>query len=278
MYTSLIGAEELSQHLQKNWVIVDCRFSLFDKEKGRKDFAKAHIPGAVYAHLDQDLSGPIIPVKTGRHPLPTPETFVKLLSSWGINADKQVIVYDNRSGAIASRLWWMLRWLGHDKVAVLDGGWKEWQDGEYPISDQPSTPTPETFIPNVQTQMAVDANRVNEIRQQDEFRLFDSRAAKRYQGLEEPIDPIAGHIPGALSLPFMDNVGEDGRLLPKEALQKRFKSQTNGISPNNTVFYCGSGVTACHNILAFYHAGLGNAVLYPGSWSEWIIDPSRERA
>ena len=270
MYTTLIQAEELASLLSTDCAIIDCRFSLFDKEKGRRDFAHSHIPGAVYAHLDDDLSGRIIPGQTGRHPLPPIPEFTRLLSEWGIDKQTQVVAYDNRAGAIAARLWWMLKWLGHNGVAVLDGGWKEWQAKGLPTETEVRTRLPKNFAAQVREELAKDAAQVEHLLKNASATVVDSRAAKRYAGIEEPIDPVAGHIPRAINLPFMENVGPDGKLLPAEALAKRFREALADTPPDRVVFYCGSGVTACHNLLAYQHAGLGEALLYPGSWSDWI--------
>ncbi len=272
-YTSLIEAQTLHEYLGKeNIVIIDCRFSLQDTEKGYQQYLAEHIPGAYYAHLDKDLSGAIIPGKTGRHPLPKADNLVALFSSWGIDEGKQVVVYDNKSGAIAARLWWLLRWLGHHSVAVLNGGWKIWNELGLPTDNKKPSPKAANFIAKEQQHLKVDASFVEKVRENEYYHLVDSRAARRYQGIEEPIDPVAGHIPGAINLSFMENVNDNGVFIEKEKLKNRF---SNLKEASKTVFYCGSGVTACHNILAYFHAGLGEALLYPGSWSEWITDENR---
>ncbi len=276
MYNTIIPCEELNQLLQNsNLRIVDCRFSLADTESGRIEYQQSHIPGATYAHLDDDLSGAIIPGKTGRHPLPIVDDFVQTLSDWGIDEHTQVVAYDQGHGGIAARLWWMLQWLGHEQVAVLDGGWKAWTENTYPVSDQIKVPPNRNFRPKTKSETTVSVEFVNKIRQDHNYTLIDSRAAERYSGKKEPIDPIAGHIPGAVSAPFIENIGEDGHFLSKEKLQNRFQDLVDQTPPEKTVFYCGSGVTACHNLLAYKHAGLGEAKLYPGSWSEWIVDKNR---
>lgn len=273
MYTTLITPRQLKEltHQGIPRRIIDTRFSLADTEAGRRAYAQGHLPDAIYAHLDEDLSGEIIPGKTGRHPLPDPLQLAAQFGTWGIEAETQVVVYDDMGGAIASRLWWLLRWLGHDRVAVLDGGIQAWQASGGALTPVVPDIIPRTFVPAVREEMTVDAARVDAIRQDENYRLIDSRAAPRYRGEEEPIDPVAGHIEGAENLPFADNLRE-GALRPKTELKERF----GNTDPARTVFYCGSGVTACHNLLAHEHAGLGMAKLYPGSWSEWITDPSRE--
>lgn len=272
MYKTLISPTELQQHYQPgNWVIVDCRFDLSDTDAGRRAYEAGHIPGAVYAHLDNDLSGEIVPGKTGRHPLPTIEEAVALFSLWGIDESVQVVAYDDKGGGIASRLWWMLRWLGHDAVAVLDGGWPAWQAAGLANAQAPASVRPRQFKVKASILDTADAAKVDEVRQGSDYIVVDSRAAERYRGEVEPIDPVAGHIPGAINLPFPENLS-DGKFLSSEALKERFESALGGKAPEKVIFYCGSGVTACHNLLAYAHAGLGDAVLYPGSWSEWITD------
>ena len=273
-YTALISTDDLHHYLEDSQlVVVDCRFSLQDTKKAQQDYFSAHIPGAHYAHLDDDLSGPIIPGKTSRHPLPDIDHLTTLFSSWGIDASKQVVVYDQKSGAIAARLWWMLKWLGHERAAVLEGGWNAWTNKGYPEDGAVPQVAKAEFVASEQKEWLVDVNFVDQIRKNPNYDLVDSRAAKRYAGIEEPIDPIAGHIPGAINIPFMDNVNQDGIFLEQEALADRFKSVPD---PKQTIFYCGSGVTACHNILAYYHLGMGMPKLYAGSWSEWIVDKERE--
>ncbi|MCB0631654.1 MAG: sulfurtransferase [Saprospiraceae bacterium] len=278
MYTTLISAKALQEHLSdKNCLIVDCRFDLNDTSAGRRAYEEAHIPGAVYVHLDDDLSGTIIPGVTGRHPLPSIEKLTELFSLWGIDDNVQVIAYDDKGGGIASRLWWMLRWLGHQAVAVLDGGWPAWVAASYPVSNLPASLRPRMFTARPQADLQVDADIVDKIRTDPNFTVVDSRAAERYRGEVEPIDPVAGHIPGAINLPFPENL-KSGTFLDAAQLKERFEKALAGKAPEQIVFYCGSGVTACHNILAYAHAGLGNAVLYPGSWSEWITDEKRDIA
>jgi len=277
MFDSLISTSELVELLNnENVVIIDCRFNSADKEAGRKAYQEAHIVQAQYAHLDEDLSGEIIAGKTGRHPIPDVLALSKSLSAWGIDESKQVVVYDDKSGAIASRLWWLLRWLGHEQVAVLDGGWSAWQAQDLPISNELFTPEATKFKAHPNHQLWVSANYVSAIVNNKKYKIVDSRAAIRYRGEEEPLDPIAGHIPSAISAPFAENIGEDEKLLSKEKLRERFAEILNDTPIEQTIFYCGSGVTACHNLLAMHHAGMGDAKLYVGSWSDWITDEDRE--
>lgn len=275
MYTSIITTSELAEQLSDtDCVIVDCRFSLEDPAAGRQEYLKAHIPRAIYAHLDDDLSGPIIPGKTGRHPLPSIEKASSLFGLWGIAEDVQVVAYDQGHGGIAARLWWMLRWLGHEAVAVLDGGWKAWREEGREESEEIHLPLPVNFKVNVQKEAMADKRMVFNNLKTNKYRLIDARIASRYRGEEEPIDPVAGHIPGAINLPFTENLGENGRFLSKAALKQRFDEELKGNAAAPAVVYCGSGVTACHNILAMHHAGIKPPKLYPGSWSEWITDAS----
>lgn len=275
MYTTLIDTDTLYQHLHdSDWRIFDCRFSLADSEQGHRAYNDAHIPNAVYAHLNEDLSSRVIPGVTGRHPLPDVETVAHTFSQWGIDNHVQVIVYDDNVGQVASRLWWMLRWLGHDAVAVLDGGWARWQQEGRPETADVPTPSPRSFIPHIRPHMIADIDRVQAVLDDPAYRLLDARVAGRYRGEHEPIDPVAGHIPNALCAPFEENI-EDGRMRSKEAIRDRFQTLLGDVDMSRVICYCGSGVSACHNLLAMAHAGLEDAKLYPGSWSEWITSPER---
>lgn len=277
MYTTLISCEELHALLGRpDLVIVDCRFSLADTASGRQAYEESHIPGAFYAHLDEDLSGPVIPGKTGRHPLPSVEEAAQLFSGWGISPDTQVVAYDDMSGAIAARLWWMLRWLGHNQVAVLEGGWPHWVQKELPVDSHiPAKVTGHVFVPTPRPELLVDVDFVEKVSLNPAYKVADSRTPDRYRGEFEPIDPVAGHIPGALNIPHPDNVDADGSWHTKDQLRERFQDTLGDTPAENTIFYCGSGVTACRNLLAYYHAGLGEAKLYAGSWSEWIQSEER---
>lgn len=276
-YTTVISASELLDHLETpDWAIIDCRFTLSDPKKGRKDYREAHIPGAVYAHLDEDLCGRIVPGKTGRHPLPSMEEFSHRLSKWGTDANVQVVAYDDVGGALAAaRLWWMLRWVGHNQVAVLDGGWTWWQKEDLPVKSGTELRTPRIFVPHHQTGLIADTESVDRMRKDPEALILDSRTTDRYRGENETIDPVAGHIPGAKSAPYPENLDNEDKFLSEETLRQRFEQKLGDIPAERTAFYCGSGVTAAHNVLAVAHAGLGTAKLYPGSWSKWITDPNR---
>ncbi len=276
MYQAILSPAELSLHLDDpDWVVVDCRFALADPQRGRRDYLGGHIPGAVYAHLNEDLSGAVLPGKTGRHPLPSPEAAAQKFSAWGIGPGVQVVVYDDAGGALAAvRLWWMLRWLGHRQAAVLDGGWQAWQRAGLAQQTGAVNRPPRRFTPQVNPGLVFSASQVEAVRQDPAYRVCDSRAAERYHGQNETIDPVAGHIPGAVSAPYADNLNSDGTFRAPEALRQRFQALLGQVPAERAVFYCGSGVTAIHNILAVELAGLGEAHLYPGSWSEWITDPS----
>lgn len=279
MYKTLVSAQELKQHIKDpSWLIFDCRFSLADKEKGRSDYKTSHIEGAQYLHLDEDLSGQIIPGQTGRHPLPDPTSFAERLAQCGVTSSSQVVAYDDAGGAIASRLWWMMQWVGHDAAAVLDGGWQAWTREELPVKSGVETRPGATFTPQVRQEMVAEIREVDRKRNDPNFLLLDARGADRYRGENETIDPVAGHIPGAISEPYAENLRSNGTFHSISYLANRFRAPHEEANPERTIVYCGSGVTACHNILAMAHAGLGRARLYPGSWSEWIIDPSRPTA
>ena len=275
-FKTIISAETLKAQLSNpDWVIVYCRFYLQEPERGYQEYLESHLPGAIYVDLDQDLSGEIIPGKTGRHPLPDSQVFAERLSGWGIGNETQVIAYDNKGGALASRLWWMLRWLGHEKVAVLDGAWKAWMAGDFPLERGEVTREKAVFEPQVHQEYIADISLVDEIREDDNFMLLDARSPQRYWGLEEPIDARAGHIPGAVSAPFESNLTEEGYFLSKDELKARFENLLEGVPPSQVVVYCGSGVTSNHNLIAMVEAGYEMSKLYPGSWSEWITDPDR---
>jgi thiosulfate/3-mercaptopyruvate sulfurtransferase len=276
MHTTLTDVDTLHRHLDDpDWCIVDCRFSLTDTEQGRRAYAASHLPGARYAHLDEDLSGPVVRGVTGRHPLPAVDRMAATLSRWGIDGTVQVVAYDDAGGSVAARLWWILRWLGHEAVAVLDGGWNAWLDAGLPVTAASARWHARAFTPGVRPHLLTDADHVQTLRTDPGCLLIDARAPARYRGEHEPIDPVAGHIPGARSAPFNDNLTPEGRMRTPEELRARFAELFGPVPVHRVVSYCGSGVTACHNLLAIAHAGLGDAVLYAGSWSEWIADPNR---
>lgn len=272
----IISTADLADHLEDpDWRIFDCRFDLNQADVGLEAYREDHLPGAHYAHLDEDLSGPVTD-PSGRHPLPDPATLRATFSKWGITPDTQVVCYDHETNAYAGRLWWLLRWLGHERVAVLDGGFEKWQDEERPVS-QESAPEPPAVDFNGTAADALTAatDEILEDLDDGELCLIDVRSEARFAGEEEPIDPVAGHIPGAINLPFQKNLDASGCYLPPEALRKMYERILGEHRPQDCVVMCGSGVTACQTLIALEHAGLTGARLYPGSWSEWIRDPNR---
>jgi thiosulfate/3-mercaptopyruvate sulfurtransferase len=273
-FTTLISPDLLTQHLRDpQWVIFDCRFTLTRPESGRQAHAKAHIPGARYAHLNDDLSGAVT-ASSGRHPLPEPAELARKLSLWGVDRDKQVAVYDDSFGSMAVRLWWLLRWLGHDAVALLDGGFPLWQKQGRALSAENPVLVPAEFHPAPDDNMWVDTNAMLEALRQKRL-IIDARSEERFTGFIEPIDKVAGHIPGSVNAPFEDNLDMRGNFLKAEELRAQYESLLHGTPPGEVIHMCGSGTTACHNLLALEIAGLPGGKLYVGSWSEWITDPSR---
>jgi thiosulfate/3-mercaptopyruvate sulfurtransferase len=277
-YTTLIDPATLARHLDDpDWVVVDTRFDLMDPAKGEQQYLNGHIPGARYAHLDRDLSGE----KTGfngRHPLPTAQQLCERFSALGIAPGKQVVIYDADSGMYAARLWWMLRFMGHNAVAVLDGGLARWLREGYPARPDREQWTPATFRGEPRDEWRLDVNEIASGLRDQTRMLVDARAEGRYRGEGETIDKVAGHIPGARNHFFQRNLAEDKTFRPPGELRAQWESTLSGTPPANVVMYCGSGVTACHNLLAMEHAGLGGARLFPGSWSEWSADPARPMA
>lgn len=275
--STIVSIDNLVANLQDpDWMVVDARFALADPALGRRNYLQGHIPGAIYAHLDHDLSSQVIPGITGRHPLPAIDSAAQVFSRWGIPEKGQVVVYDDLGGALAAvRVWWMLRWLGYENVAVLDGGWQHWLKHHLPVQPGEVTRPARPFLPAPRPWMQMDADQVDQIRLDPAWRLLDARGADRFRGENETIDPVAGHIPGAISAPYMENLNQDGTFRPVQELHARYQKLIGETPPEQVVVYCGSGVTSIHNILAMLHAGLGEARLYPGSWSEWIADPNR---
>ena len=275
MSNTLIAADELARHLgDPDWVVCDCRHDLADYEAGRRAYAEAHIPGARFLHLDEDLSGP----KTGtngRHPLPHPATLALRLGALGIDNTKQVVAYDASGGCYAARLWWMMRWLGHARVAVLDGGWQAWTESGRPVSAEVPAIQPTTYMARPHLELAVDSAYVAARLGDPSCTVLDARSADRFRGENETLDPVAGHIPGALNRFFRLNLDASGRFKAADELRTELAALLRGASPQSVVHQCGSGVTACVNLLAMEHAGLGGSRLYPGSWSEWVSDRAR---
>jgi thiosulfate/3-mercaptopyruvate sulfurtransferase len=277
IYSNIISVSELASHIgDPECAIVDCRFSLEDPGLGRKDYLDAHIPGSIYAHLDEDLCSPLIKGVTGRHPLPSVDAFCQKLNHWGIDGTVQVVAYDDAGGSMAAaRLWWLLRWLGHYAVAVLDGGWQHWLNSGNDVRSGEETRARRSCVLRAKLGYLIEADEILSRLNDPNFLILDSRNEERYRGDVEPIDPVAGHIPGAYPSPHKNVLDENGKFLPPDALREHFQQLTGDIPARNTVFYCGSGVTAAQNMLAFEYAGLGTARLYAGSWSEWITDSQR---
>lgn len=256
-------------------LFVDCRFDLYDPDAGRRQYEQSHIPGSVHADLDADLSGPVGDGSRGRHPLPTPEAFGATLRDWGLHPSRLVIAYDAGPGMFASRLWWMLHWVGHRQAAVLDGGLHAWRQAGGTLTDAVSDVATGSFRSRANPDMTVDVHYVEALLENVSYMLVDARDNGRFAGTESAFDPKSGHIPGAVNHPYQSNLDASGAMLSPEQLKKQFaRSCAGGVNPE-TVMYCGSGVSACHNILAAVHAGLPWPLLYPGSWSEWSSHPDR---
>ncbi|WP_313645952.1 sulfurtransferase [Pseudomonas sp.] len=257
-------------------VILDCRFALEDVDYGQRSYAEGHIAGAHFADLERDLSGPVHKGQTGRHPLPDPQRLVERLREWGMDNDSQVVLYDDGPGAFAARAWWLLAWLGkRSDVAILDGGLKAWHAAHLPLSLDAPPKREGAFSGEADPQLLIDAEQLAKRLKDPALTLLDARAQPRFRGEVEPIDPVAGHIPGAQCAAFSENLDDEGRFLSPQALKQRFAKQLAGRSPEQVVAYCGSGVTACHNLFALALAGYPMGTLYAGSWSEWINDPQR---
>jgi thiosulfate/3-mercaptopyruvate sulfurtransferase len=270
MHTTLVSTGELARHPE--WRVFDCRHDLMQPALGEAQYREAHIPGALFAHMERDLSGP----KTGsngRHPLPSREAFIGWLGRQGLAPDDQVVCYDTGSGATAARLWWMLRWIGHDAAAVLDGGLTKWQAEGRPVAAEVPRFEPRVYPARSAGAAAVDVAEVQA--QRERTLLLDARAPARFRGEQEPIDPVAGHIPGAKNRFNLDNVTGAGTFKPAAELKAQFEALLGGTPPGEVVHYCGSGVAACHNLLAMEIAGLPGGKLYAGSWSEWSADARR---
>ena len=267
---TLVSTEDLAAHPE--WRVFDCRHDLANPALGEQQYAEGHVPGALFAHLDRDLSG----AKTGangRHPLPEPKTFMTWAGKQGLQIADQIVCYDGGPGAMAARLWWMLRWIGHENVAVLDGGFAKWQREGRALTQEVPTVTPGTYPGRARTSMVAYLSHVE--KKLKKAALLDARAPVRYRGEQEPIDPVAGRIPGARNRFNNDNLDADGTFKKPDALRAEFDAVLAGRNPSEVINYCGSGVAACHNALAMEIAGLSGSRVYPGSWSEWSSDPAR---
>jgi thiosulfate/3-mercaptopyruvate sulfurtransferase len=271
-YTTLIDAATLAAH--RDFVVFDCRFDLANTSWGETEFAAAHVPGAQYLHLDRDLSRPVTD-STGRHPLPDPDAFARRLGAAGVDAQCQIVAYDQGTGAYAARLWWLARWIGLTSVAVLDGGIAAWRAAGLPLETEVAAARPRPLSARLVERAAITATDLAQAVRRPGTLLLDARGAERFAGRNETLDTIAGHVPGARNHPFLGNLGADGRFLPATELRRRFDVLRGALPPTAIVSMCGSGVTACQTLLALEHAGLPGARLYPGSWSEWIRDPAR---
>jgi thiosulfate/3-mercaptopyruvate sulfurtransferase len=275
MYTTLIQPAQLARIADDDTVaILDCRHELGRPQWSDEAYAQGHIPHAIQAHLDRDLSAPIGP-QTGRHPLPDVAKLAETLGRWGIDQNVQVVAYDQGNGVYAARAWWMLRWLGHTNVAVLEGGFAAWQEAGLPVATETASRNARTFTPRPQAGAFLSAAQVQQALASNSIALIDARGADRFAGENETIDPIAGHVPGAVNRPFAKNIDARGRFLPAEELRRQWADLLATRPASEVVSMCGSGVTACHNLLALELAGMPGAKLYAGSWSEWIRDPNR---
>ena len=270
MYTSLIDSNSLLNELgNPAWLIIDTRYDLMNKEAGRNAYLEGHIPGAIYLDVHDDLSGPPV-TNRGRHPLPTTDAMNELFSRTGITEHTQIIIYDDSFGSFAARLWWMLQYMQHPAAAVLDGGWQAWIANNNPVDNSIKDILPSTFNQQPDTNNVVHIDNV-----QGHEKIVDSREPGRYRGEFEPIDPVAGHIPGAINRFWKDNLSEQGFFKDKQELKRDFEQLLQEVPAEEAVFYCGSGVTACHNLLTVVHAGLALPKLYAGSWSEWSNTPGK---
>lgn len=274
-FTTLISPKDLHPQIEDpTWVVVDCRFDLHQPDWGEEAYKTEHIPGAVYAHLERDLSA--LPDGTnGRHPLPTVAELSDTFSRLGISDTSQVVGYDDAGGKFAVRIWWCLRYLGHDAVAILDGGLPAWRAADYPVRSGWEQKAAAVFVARPRPSYLAESAEIHGRLKSFEGRIVDSRSPERYRGEEEPFDPVAGHIPGALNRFWELNLDDEGRFRPVEELRTEFQELLRGNQAQDMIFHCGSGVTGCHNLLAMLHAGLEGARLYAGSWSEWVADPSR---
>lgn len=276
-YETVIDPPEARDHIgDESWLFVDCRFFIREPERAERDYEGAHVARSVFAHLDRDLSGPITRGVTGRHPLPSTGVFAATAGRLGIGPKTQVVAYDESTGAMAAaRLWWLLKWAGHDAVAVLDGGLSRWSSLGFPIAAGRELRAAASFEARFRPEMAFNADQVLAVLRDPSFVVLDARLEERYHGMNETIDPVAGHIDGAFCASYTGNLRADGCFRSSRELADRYEKLTGGRDADHTVFYCGSGVTAAHNVLACAVAGKGIPKLYAGSWSDWITDALR---
>jgi thiosulfate/3-mercaptopyruvate sulfurtransferase len=274
-HRTLVTADELQRQLGRpDWRVIDVRHDLMDTAAGRRAYVEGHIPGAVFAHIDDDLSGRKTG-RNGRHPLPERAAMVQAFRRWGVSDDTQIVAYDASGGPFAARLWWLARWLGHVRVALLDGGWPAWlAHGGQTSTELPAWPAGRFTDRGADVPLATTGDVAANLAAPERL-LLDARTAERYRGDQEPIDPVAGHIPGARNRPWQANLAQDQKFKSPAILRKEFDAALGGADPRRVVHQCGSGVTACHSVLAMEIAGLPGSALYAGSWSEWIADASR---
>lgn len=274
-FTTLVSVEQLRTHLNDpRWRVIDVRHDLADPAAGPRAYAAGHIPGAAFAHTDDDLSGSKTG-RNGRHPLPARADLVQAFRRWGIDDDTQVVAYDAHGGNFAVRLWWLARWLGHERVALLDGGWPRWLAATGLASTDVPSPPPGRFTERPSTVPLAGADDVVRNLAARDRLVLDARTPERYRGEQEPIDPVAGHIPGARNRPWQHNLESDQTFKSPQALRREFEAALGTAPADRVIHQCGSGITACHNVLAMEIAGLPGSALYAGSWSEWIADPAR---
>jgi thiosulfate/3-mercaptopyruvate sulfurtransferase len=274
-YDTLIEPHELAAALSdSDLAVLDCRHDLVDPQWAHRAYREWHVPGAIRADVDGELSAPVTRL-SGRHPLPTLAAFVETASIWGIDERVQVVAYDQGNGAFAARAWWLFRWAGHARVAVLNGGFAAWRAHGLPVSNAASFRERRRFVPGTALERTLTTAEVETSLASGDIRLIDARSADRFAGQNETIDAVAGHVPGAVNHPFASNLDAQGRFLPREELRRHWRATASGMAPQRLVAMCGSGVTACHNLLALELADMPGAALYAGSWSEWIRDRAR---
>jgi len=274
-FQTIISTQDLQKNINdQDWFVFDCRFLLKDPEGGLKKFKQDHIPGAQYADMDKDLASAMT-ATSGRHPLPNPDELIQKLQSWGVNNSSQIICYDDMSGAFAARMWWLLKWLGHNDVAVLDGGIDKWTTSNFSLEADVKTRQVGSFAGQANNDMWVGIDFVKQQLEANKINLLDARSGERFTAKDSKTDPVAGHVPGAMSFPFAWNLTKQGVFLSSDGLQKRFADSFSDSQNKEVINMCGSGVTACHNLLAMSIAKLPMTRLFVGSWSEWIKDKSR---